>query len=242
GTAEQRRKWLPRLAEDTVGAYALSEAGAGSDAFALVTRAEVRGDGYLLSGRKLWISNAKEAGVFIVFATVDPTVGYKGITAFIVGHDNTGLTLGRKEDKLGIRASSTCEVILDDCAVPADQVLGEAGKGYRIAIETLNEGRIGIGAQMLGLAEGALAHAVRRAKGFPQGSRDVQARRLAHSGTGGEPRHGGVRRRGVCEGGAGGEALSRRQDRVDLRGYFVHAIGDNRQEPAGWEMKRRQPS
>src|SRR6185437_7672399 len=138
GTAEQRRKWLPRLAEDTVGAYALSEAGAGSDAFSLVTRAEVRGDGYLLSGRKLWISNAKEAGVFIVFATVDPTVGYKGITAFIVEHDNTGLTLGRKEDKLGIRASSTCEVILDECAVPADQVLGEAGKGYRIAIETLN--------------------------------------------------------------------------------------------------------
>src|SRR6185437_15819862 len=181
GTAEQRRKWLPRLAEDTVGAYALSEAGAGSDAFALVTRAELRGDGYLLSGRKLWISNAKEAGVFIVFATVDPKVGYKGITAFIVGHDNTGLTLGRKEDKLGIRASSTCEVILDECAVPADQVLGEAGKGYRIAIETLNEGRIGIGAQMLGLAEGALAHAVRHAKErkqFVQPIADFQAMRF----------------------------------------------------------------
>jgi alkylation response protein AidB-like acyl-CoA dehydrogenase len=181
GTAEQRRKWLPRLAEDTVGAYALSEAGAGSDAFALATRAELRGDGYLLNGRKLWISNAKEAGVFIVFATLDPTVGYKGITAFIVGHDNTGLTLGRKEDKLGIRASSTCEVILDDCAVPADQVLGEVGKGYRIAIETLNEGRIGIGAQMLGLAEGALAHAVRHAKErkqFGQAIADFQAMRF----------------------------------------------------------------
>src|SRR6185437_11036682 len=137
---EQKRKWLPRLSEDTVGAYALSEAGAGSDAFALATRAELRGEGYVLNGRKLWISNAKEARVIIVFATVDPAVGYKGITAFIVEHENTGLTLGRKEDKLGIRASSTCEVILDECAVPADQVLGEAGKGYRIAIETLNEG------------------------------------------------------------------------------------------------------
>jgi alkylation response protein AidB-like acyl-CoA dehydrogenase len=163
-TAEQKKRWLTRLAADTVGAYALSEAGAGSDAFALETRAERRGRGYLLNGRKLWISNAKEAGIFIVFATVDPAAGYKGITAFVIDKGAAGLSLGRKEDKLGIRASSTCELILDDCAVAADQVLGEAGKGYRIAIETLNEGRIGIGAQMLGLAEGALAAALRHAR------------------------------------------------------------------------------
>ena len=164
GTPEQKKKWLPRLAGDTVGAYALSEAGAGSDAFALETRAERRGDGYVLNGRKLWISNAKEAGLFIVFATVDPAAGYKGISAFLLQRGAKGFTVGRKEDKLGIRASSTCELILDECAVPADQVLGEPGKGYRIAIETLNEGRIGIGAQMLGLAEGALGHAVRHAR------------------------------------------------------------------------------
>lgn len=164
GTAEQKKRWLPRLASDTVGAYALSEAGSGSDAFALETRAERRGDGYLLNGRKLWISNAKEAGLFVVFATVDPGAGYKGITAFLIEKGAAGLTVGRKEDKLGIRASSTCELILDDCHVAAEQVLGEAGKGYKIAIETLNEGRIGIGAQMLGLAEGALAHAVRHAR------------------------------------------------------------------------------
>ena len=164
GSPEQKKKWLPRLAGDTVGAYALSEAGAGSDAFALETRAEGRAGGYVLNGRKLWISNAKEAGLFIVFATVDPAAGYKGISAFLLQRGAKGFTIGRKEDKLGIRASSTCELILDECAVPADHVLGEPGKGYRIAIETLNEGRIGIGAQMLGLAEGALGHAIRHAR------------------------------------------------------------------------------
>ena len=181
GSPEQKKKWLPRLAADTVGAYALSEAGAGSDAFALETRAERQGAGYVLNGRKLWISNAKEAGVFIVFATVDAAAGYKGITAFVVEREAAGFTVGRKEDKLGIRASSTCELVLDDCAVAADQVLGEAGKGYRIAIETLNEGRIGIGAQMLGLAEGALAHAARHAKERKQFGRaigDFQAMRF----------------------------------------------------------------
>ena len=164
GTPEQQQNYLPRLATDTVGAYALSEAGSGSDAFALQTRAEKHGGGYVLTGRKLWITNAKEAGLFIVFATVDASAGYKGITAFLVEKGAAGLTVGRKEDKLGIRASSTCELILDGCAVPAAQVLGEAGKGYKIAMETLNGGRIGIGAQMLGLAEGAWGHAVKHAK------------------------------------------------------------------------------
>jgi butyryl-CoA dehydrogenase/short/branched chain acyl-CoA dehydrogenase len=164
GTAEQKERYLPRLAADTVGAYALSEAGAGSDAFALQTRAERRGDAFVMNGRKLWISNAKEAGLFIVFATVDPSAGYKGITAFIVERNAPGFSVGRKEDKLGIRASSTCELILDECAVAGNQVLGEVGSGYRIAMETLNGGRIGIGAQMLGLAEGAWAHAVKHAK------------------------------------------------------------------------------
>src|SRR5581483_11334936 len=163
-TEEQRKKYLPRLAADTVGAYALSEAASGSDAFALQTRAERRGDAYVLNGRKLWITNAKEAGLFIVFATIDASAGYKGITAFLIEKGTPGFTVGRKEDKLGIRASSTCELILDACEVPAAQVLGEPGKGYKIAIETLNEGRIGIGAQMLGLAEGAWGHAARYAK------------------------------------------------------------------------------
>jgi butyryl-CoA dehydrogenase/short/branched chain acyl-CoA dehydrogenase len=163
-TADQKRKYLTRLATDTVGAYALSEAGSGSDAFALQTRAEKRGDEYVLNGRKLWISNAKEAGLFIVFATVDASAGYKGITAFLVEKGAPGFSVGRKEDKLGIRASSTCELILDSCSVPAQQVLGQVGKGYRIAMETLNEGRIGIGAQMLGLAEGAWAHAAKYAR------------------------------------------------------------------------------
>ena len=163
-TDEQKMKYLTRLPADTVGAYALSEAGSGSDAFALQTRADRRGDSYVLNGRKLWITNAKEAGVFIVFATVDASAGYKGITAFIVECGAAGFTVGRKEDKLGIRASSTCELIFDDCIVSAEQVLGEVGKGYKIAIETLNEGRIGIGAQMLGLAEGAWAHAAKYAK------------------------------------------------------------------------------
>jgi alkylation response protein AidB-like acyl-CoA dehydrogenase len=164
GSEDQKRKYLPQLARDTVGAYALSEAGAGSDAFALKTRAERRGDAWILNGRKLWISNAKEAGLFIVFTTVDASAGYKGITAFLVEKDAPGFTVGRKEDKLGIRASSTCELIFEDCAVPEAQLVGEPGKGYRIAIETLNEGRIGIGAQMLGLALGAWTHAARYAK------------------------------------------------------------------------------
>ncbi len=155
GTEQQKKTYLSRLATDTVGAYALSEAASGSDAFALQTRAELRGDHYILNGQKLWITNAKEADIFIIFATLDPAAGYKGITAFLVEKDSPGFSIGKKEDKLGIRASSTCELILEDCRVPAENVLGEPGKGYKIAIETLNEGRIGIGAQMLGLAQGA---------------------------------------------------------------------------------------
>jgi len=161
---EQKRRYLPRLAADTVGAYALSEARSGSDAFALETRAVRRDGGFVLNGQKLWITNAKEAGLFIVFATIDPAAGYKGVTAFLVEKGTAGFEVGRKEDKLGIRASSTCELIFRDCVVPADQMLGEAGKGYRIAIETLNEGRIGIGAQLVGLADGAWGHAARWAK------------------------------------------------------------------------------
>lgn len=161
---EQKRRWLPRLAADTTASYALSEAGAGSDAFALTTRAVEEGDGYLLTGRKLWITNAYEAGLFLVFATVNPEAGYKGITCFVVERGMPGFTVGRKEDKLGIRASSTCELILDSVRVPRANILGEIGKGYKIAIETLNEGRIGIGAQMTGLAKGALSHAIAYAK------------------------------------------------------------------------------
>ena len=161
---DQKWHWLQRLASGTVSAYALSEAGSGSDAFALQTRAEKIADGYRLNGRKLWISNAREAGLFLVFATLDPTIGYKGITAFLVEKNAPGFVVGRKEDKLGIRASSTCELLFDNCIVPASSLLGEEGKGYKIAIETLNEGRIGIGAQMLGLAEGAWGHAARYAK------------------------------------------------------------------------------
>jgi len=164
GNEEQKKRYLTRLAKDTIGAYALSEAGSGSDAFALETRAVRRGDDYVLNGQKLWITNAKEAGVFLVFATLDAAAGYKGITAFVVEKGAAGFALGKKEDKLGIRASSTCELIFTDCVVPGSQVLGEPGKGYKIAIETLNEGRIGIGAQMLGLAEGAWGHAAKWAK------------------------------------------------------------------------------
>lgn len=164
GNEQQKQRYLLRLATDMAGAYALSEAGSGSDAFALQTRAEKRGGDYVLNGRKLWITNSLEAGLFIVFATVDPAAGYRGITAFLVEKGTPGFTVGRKEDKLGIRASSTCELIFDGCAVSASQVLGEIGKGYKIAIETLNEGRIGIGGQMLGLAEGAWAHAAAYAK------------------------------------------------------------------------------
>ena len=159
GTPEQRKRYLPHMVADTAGSYALSEAGSGSDAFALQTRAVAKGSDYVLTGRKLWITNAKEAGVFILFATVDPAAGYKGITAFIVEKSFPGFTVGKKEDKLGIRASSTCELILEDCRVPGENVLGEVGKGYKIAIETLNEGRIGIGAQMLGVARGAWEYA-----------------------------------------------------------------------------------
>src|ERR1051326_1341865 len=160
----QKRKYLPRLAKETVGAYALSEAGSGSDAFALACRAVAEGDHFLLTGRKLWITNAVEAKIFIVFANVNPDQGYKGITAFLLERDTPGFAVGKKEDKLGIRASSTCELILEDCRVPKVNVLGEAGKGYKVAIETLNEGRIGIGAQMLGVARGALEHAIRYAQ------------------------------------------------------------------------------
>ncbi len=163
-TEDQKKRYLPRMCKDTVGAYALSEAGSGSDAFALQTRAELKGSEYVLNGQKLWITNGKEAGVFILLATVDPSAGYKGITAFIVEKSFPGFTVGKKEDKLGIRASSTCELILDDCRVPKENVLGEVGKGYKIAIETLNEGRIGIGAQMLGLARGAWEFAVKYAQ------------------------------------------------------------------------------
>jgi alkylation response protein AidB-like acyl-CoA dehydrogenase len=152
---DQKKRYLPKMAADTVGAYALSEAGSGSDAFALQTKAELKGSDFVLNGRKLWITNAKEAGLFILFATVDAAKGYKGITAFLIEKNFPGFTVGKKEDKLGIRASSTCELILEDCHVPKENVLGEVGKGYKIAIETLNEGRIGIGAQMLGVASGA---------------------------------------------------------------------------------------
>jgi alkylation response protein AidB-like acyl-CoA dehydrogenase len=155
----EEKRYLPRLAADTVGAYALSEANSGSDAFGLQTRAVLKGSEYVLNGRKLWITNAKEAGLFVLFATLDPTAGYKAITAFLVENSFPGFSVGKKEDKLGIRASSTCELILEDCRIPKENVLGEPGKGYKIAIETLNEGRIGIGAQMIGLARGAWEYA-----------------------------------------------------------------------------------
>jgi len=160
-TEEQKTRILSRLASDTVGAYALSEAGSGSDAFALACRATPDGDDWILNGHKLWITNGNEAGIFIVFATMDPEAGYKGITAFIVERGQDGFSIGKKEDKLGIRASSTTELVFEDVRVSPENVLGEVGVGYKIAIETLNEGRIGIGAQMLGLAQGALDHTVR---------------------------------------------------------------------------------
>jgi butyryl-CoA dehydrogenase/short/branched chain acyl-CoA dehydrogenase len=161
---DQKKRYLTKMAADTVGAYALSEAGSGSDAFALQTRAELKGSEYVLNGRKLWITNGKEAGLFILFATADVSKGYKGITAFLIEKNFPGFIVGKKEDKLGIRASSTCELILEDCRVPKENVLGEVGKGYRIAIETLNEGRIGIGAQMLGVARGAWEFAAKYAQ------------------------------------------------------------------------------
>ena len=170
---ETRARYLPRLAADTVGGYALSEAGSGSDAFALATRAVEDGDAFLLTGRKLWITNASEADVFIVFATVNPAAGYRGVTAFVVERGMPGFSIGKKEDKLGIRASSTCELLLEGCRVPKTNLLGEVGKGYKVAIETLNEGRIGIGAQMVGLAAGALEHAMKYTKERTQFGRRV---------------------------------------------------------------------
>ena len=159
GSESQRARYLTKLTHDTIGAYALSEPSSGSDAFGMTTRAERRGDTWALSGRKLWITNGAEAGVYVVFANVDPSQGYRGITAFIVDRDRVGFSVGKKEDKLGIRASSTTELILDGVEVPPENVLGPVGQGYKIAIETLNEGRIGIGAQMIGVATGALAAA-----------------------------------------------------------------------------------
>jgi alkylation response protein AidB-like acyl-CoA dehydrogenase len=164
GNDDVKRRYLTKLAANTVGAYALSEAGSGSDAFALTTRAREDGDAYVITGRKLWITNGNEADVFLVFATVNPEAGYRGITAFVVERGSAGFTVGKKEDKLGIRASSTCELIFEDCRVPKANVLGEVGKGYKAAIETLNEGRIGIGAQMIGLAAGALDHTIKYTK------------------------------------------------------------------------------
>jgi alkylation response protein AidB-like acyl-CoA dehydrogenase len=163
-TESQRAAFLSRTATDTVGAYALSEAGSGSDAFALAARAESKNDRWVLNGRKLWITNAGEADLFLIFATVDPAKGYKGITAFIVDRSDPGFSVGKRESKLGIRASSTCELVLEDCEIPDDRVLGEVGKGYKIAIETLNEGRIGIGAQMVGVGAAALSAATRYSK------------------------------------------------------------------------------
>ena len=161
GSDDVKARYLPQLASRAVGAYALSEAGSGSDAFALTTRATAAAEDFVLSGRKLWITNGNEADLFVVFATIDPAAGYRGITALIVERGFPGFTVGKKEDKLGIRASSTCELLFEDCRVPAANVLGEVGKGYKVAIETLNEGRIGIGAQMIGLAQGALDHTIR---------------------------------------------------------------------------------
>jgi alkylation response protein AidB-like acyl-CoA dehydrogenase len=178
GSEEIKQRYLPKMAATTIGAYALSEAGSGSDAFAMATRAAERDGDWIISGRKLWITNGNEANLFIVFANVDPDAGYRGITAFLVERGSPGFTVGKKEDKLGIRASSTCELLFDLCRVPRGNVLGEVGKGYKVAIETLNEGRIGIGAQMIGLAQGALDHAVaytRERKQFGKAIAEFQA-------------------------------------------------------------------
>ena len=160
GTTELQQRFLPQLATQTVGAYALSESGSGSDAFSLSTRAVPDGDHFVLTGKKMWITNAKEANLFIIFANAKPDAGHRGITAFIIERNTPGFSIGKKEDKLGIRASSTCELILDDCRVPASNILGSLGEGYKVAIQTLNEGRIGIAAQMIGVAQGALDHAL----------------------------------------------------------------------------------
>ncbi len=178
GSDDQKQRYLPKLTSETCGAYALSEAGSGSDAFGLATRAEQKGDRWILNGRKLWITNGAEAGVYIVFANTNPQAGYKGITAFIVERGFTGFSVGKKEDKLGIRASSTTELLLDQCDVPNENVLGPVGQGYKIAIETLNEGRIGIGAQMIGVARGALETTiayVQERKQFSKAIADFQA-------------------------------------------------------------------
>src|SRR5438045_6369795 len=164
GSEDVKRRYLPKMAANTIGAYALSEAGSGSDAFAMATRAGERGGEWVITGRKLWITNGNEAGLFIVFANTNPDAGYRGITAFLVERGFEGFTVGKKEDKLGIRASSTCELLLEDCRVARANILGEVGKGYKVAIETLNEGRIGIGAQMLGLTQAALDHAIKYVK------------------------------------------------------------------------------
>lgn len=178
GSEDVNKRFLPHLAQSKVGAYALSESGSGSDAFALKCRAKKDGDNFILNGTKLWITNANEADIFIVFATIDPELGYKGITGFVVERGTPGFSIGKKEDKLGIRASSTCELIFEDCVVPAANILGEVGMGYKVAIETLNEGRIGIGAQMLGIAraahETALAY-VKERKQFGKALFDFQA-------------------------------------------------------------------
>jgi alkylation response protein AidB-like acyl-CoA dehydrogenase len=173
GTEAQQSRYFPKLASKWVGAYALSEAGSGSDAFALACRAVDKGDHFEVTGRKLWITNAAEAELFIVLANADPAKGYKGITAFLVERSFPGFSVGKKEDKLGIRASSTCELILESCRVPKDNVLGEVGKGYKIAIETLNEGRIGIGAQMVGVAQGSFDHGLRYAQERQQFGRPI---------------------------------------------------------------------
>jgi short/branched chain acyl-CoA dehydrogenase len=173
GNQDQKTKYLPMLASEMVGAYALSEAGSGSDAFALACRATEQSDHWVLNGQKLWITNAAEAGFFIIFANANPDAGYKGITAFLVERDFPGFRVGKKEDKTGIRASSTCELIMDSCRVPKENVLGEVGKGYKIAIETLNEGRIGIGAQMIGITRGALEHAIAYSKERRQFGRPI---------------------------------------------------------------------
>ena len=178
GTDDQRRRYCPLMATHSVGAYALSEAGSGSDAFAMTSRAQQVGDEFVLTGRKLWITNANEADIFIVFANANPEAGYRGITAFLIERGFPGFAVGKKEDKLGIRASSTCEVLLEECRVPRSNVLGEVGKGYKVAMETLNEGRIGIGAQMVGTAQGALDHAlkyVRERKQFGRPIAEFQA-------------------------------------------------------------------
>jgi len=173
GIDEVKRRYLPRMAASMIGAYALSEAGSGSDAFAMTTRASQASEGWVLTGRKLWITNGNEADLFIVFANANPEAGYRGITAFLVERGTAGFTVGKKEDKLGIRASSTCELLFDDCRVPRSNVLGELGKGYKVAIETLNEGRIGIGAQMIGLAQAALDHTIAYTRDRKQFGRSV---------------------------------------------------------------------